>query len=355
MICDDNPMIFLLAFLCLHSYPAASLAFGPNGAAVAGSPRRTSRAVGTALLLNAPDATASADARPAAAARGGRRRSPPAPKPRGMWKPPSENSDQRRGRVFVAESPMDLLDFVVEDDRLCVVKVHASWCTTCKKFDARYRKIASQFGDSYDGSGTRVVKRGRVRFAEMPYENPDNEELCRDVLGIENFPHILIYRGGVGKLEGFHITPAKSQMLVDALNKHLGGGGDVEEIGMGQHQQQTYPPRDDDRFQYGVHHGKIWDHDAKKDVYDRWDPVRPRSVRNFDPFETFRGNSCDASGFYPGEPRYQEPVRGDVSYATVQAERADAAERNSNPSPVPERGAPAARIEMRCISIGVIF
>lgn len=31
------------------------------------------------------------------------------------------------------------------------------------------------------------------------------------------------------------------------------------------------------------------------------DPNAPRSTRNFNPFETFKGNSPDASGIYPGE------------------------------------------------------
>jgi hypothetical protein len=40
---------------------------------------------------------------------------------------------------------------------------------------------------------------------------------------------------------------------------------------------------------------------AKKDVYNKWDPSAARSTRNFNPFETFKGNSPDASGIYPGE------------------------------------------------------
>jgi hypothetical protein len=47
-------------------------------------------------------------------------------------------------------------------------------------------------------------------------------------------------------------------------------------------------------FEYG-------EYDDKKDVYKKWDPATPRSTRNFNPFETFKGNSPDASGIYPGE------------------------------------------------------
>jgi hypothetical protein len=43
---------------------------------------------------------------------------------------------------------------------------------------------------------------------------------------------------------------------------------------------------------------------AKKAVYAAWDPSKPRSALNFNPFETFEGNSPDCSGYYPGEVRW---------------------------------------------------
>ena len=84
-------------------------------------------------------------------------------------------------------------------------------------------------------------------------------------------------------------------------------------------------------FEYGEYDDKLWDQDAKKDVYNKWDPSSPRSTRNFNPFETYKGNSCDASGIYPGEPRYKDPMRGDVNFAIMMAEKADADERAANP------------------------
>ena len=54
-------------------------------------------------------------------------------------------------------------------------------------------------------------------------------------------------------------------------------------------------------FEYGEYDDKLWDQVAKKDVYDKWDPSSPRSGKNFNPFETYKGNSPDASGIYPGE------------------------------------------------------
>merc|ERR1711892_1182604 len=65
-------------------------------------------------------------------------------------------------------------------------------------------------------------------------------------------------------------------------------------------------------FEYGEYDDKLWDNDAKKVVYAKWDPATARSTQNFNPFETFDGNSPDASGIYPGQNRYKDPKAGDV-------------------------------------------
>mmetsp|Transcript_22419 Transcript_22419/g.40442 ORF Transcript_22419/g.40442 Transcript_22419/m.40442 type:complete len:130 (-) Transcript_22419:153-542(-) len=75
-------------------------------------------------------------------------------------------------------------------------------------------------------------------------------------------------------------------------------------------------------FEFGQFDDKLWDIEAKKEVYGSWDPATPRSTMNFNPFETFKGNSPDASGIYPGEPRYKDPMRGDVSFAIMMEEKA---------------------------------
>ena len=68
-------------------------------------------------------------------------------------------------------------------------------------------------------------------------------------------------------------------------------------------------------------------------MYNKWDPLQERSTRNFNPFETFGGNSPDASGIFPGENRYKDPTRGNVSFAIMMAERKEAEERAANPKP----------------------
>jgi len=120
-------------------------------------------------------------------------------------------------------------------------------------------------------------------------------------------------------------------------------------------------------FEYGEYDDKLWDNDAKKDVYNKWDPATPRSTRNFNPFETFKGNYPDASGIYPGEvseylmwpwihimwfwffisstllltqysssffscqARYKDPRSGDVSYRIMMEERHEYDQREANP------------------------
>ena len=94
---------------------------------------------------------------------------------------------------------------------------------------------------------------------------------------------------------------------------------------------------------YGKYDDSLWDNDAKKEIYAAWDPSSPRSVMNFNPFETWDGNSPDASGFYPGERRYKDPARGDVSFQIMMDERKEAEERAANPKAGDAPGCPGCR------------
>merc|ERR1712127_36016 len=91
-------------------------------------------------------------------------------------------------------------------------------------------------------------------------------------------------------------------------------------------------------FEYGEYDDKLFDNEAKKALYAKWDPNSPRSTRNFNPFETFKGNSPDASGIYPGEARYKDPTRGDVSFQIMMDEKAEAEERAASPKAGEEKG-----------------
>ena len=107
--------------------------------------------------------------------------------------------------------------------RTIIVKVYASWCKTCAVFDTRYRKLASQLGDTYNpadantNTNTNII--GRVRFAEMRYDDPNNEEMCR-LLNATKLPYILIYKGSRGKVSDFQCGPATFQLLIDEIGKY---------------------------------------------------------------------------------------------------------------------------------------
>ena len=97
-------------------------------------------------------------------------------------------------------------------------------------------------------------------------------------------------------------------------------------------------------LQYGEYDGQQWDNDAKKVIYEKFDPNTARSVNNFNPFETFEGNSPDASGYYPGETGYKDPARGDVNFASMMIERAEIEERLANPKPGFAPGCPGCKV-----------
>ena len=87
-------------------------------------------------------------------------------------------------------------------------------------FDIRYRKLASQFGDKYNNDDVTAMKEqhGRARFAEMQYDDPNNEEMCK-LLNATKLPYILLYKGSKGKVKEFQCSPAKFQLLIDAVNE----------------------------------------------------------------------------------------------------------------------------------------
>lgn len=147
---------------------------------------------------------------------------------KGVWRPPSQQQSSSSGpKIFSIQQPQDLLDFVIEDERLSVIKVHASWCKTCQIFDLRYRKLAMQRGD-YSTATTPTttttteggVRRGKVRFAEMQYDNPANTEMC-ELLNATKLPYMLLYKGTKGKVDEFQCNPANFQRLVDTVNEYL--------------------------------------------------------------------------------------------------------------------------------------
>jgi hypothetical protein len=84
-------------------------------------------------------------------------------------------------------------------------------------------------------------------------------------------------------------------------------------------------------LEYGKYDDKLWDMPSKNEIYAAWNPASARGPNNFNPFETWDGNSPDASGFYPGEGRYKDPQRPEISFAIMMADRAESEARAANP------------------------
>jgi len=54
---------------------------------------------------------------------------------------------------------------------------------------------------------------------------------------------------------------------------------------------------------------------TRQDVLSMYDPSQPWSETNFDPFKRDKtGNACDASGYYPGDKNYKDPIRPQMSF-----------------------------------------
>lgn len=98
-----------------------------------------------------------------------------------------------------------------------------------------------------------------------------------------------------------------------------------------------------DYTDFGEFDEKIWGLEQKKVVFEKWDPATPRAAQNFNPFETFGGNSPDASGRYPGEPRFKDPQRPDMNFAAMTEERNFLENLAANPKAGDAPGAPGCR------------
>ena len=78
--------------------------------------------------------------------------------------------------------------------------------------------------------------------------------------------------------------------------------------------------------------GNIWGFDAKKAIFDQWDPSKPRDYDNFNPFErNDEAQQCDMNGCFPGQDRaYKVPQRPDINWAMQQEQTKEMEEMKAN-------------------------
>jgi thiol-disulfide isomerase/thioredoxin len=104
----------------------------------------------------------------------------------------SNEEDDLRVNIASIEKKDGLDKFLREDDRLCVVLFHATFCKACKGFRKQFRKLATERGDAVNAIGD-TVRIGDARFGEIEYSS--NTKLVKE-LGISKFPTVAIFRGG---------------------------------------------------------------------------------------------------------------------------------------------------------------
>jgi len=133
----------------------------------------------------------------------------------------TENSNEikyKSPKIVKIESSEDYINFLKEDDRICVIKFYASWCKSCQKFGVKFRNMAKEEGDIIYTKSQELIKPGRVRFAEIEYSS--NVELCRS-LSIKRLPNVHLYKGEVGQLAAFPCGPSKFPILESKLESFL--------------------------------------------------------------------------------------------------------------------------------------
>lgn len=122
-------------------------------------------------------------------------------------------------KITTISSAEEYLDFIAEDDRLCMVKFYASWCKSCQKMGMQYERIGKEIGDlvitNKDGTET-VVKSGEIRLAQIEYGA--NRKLCKS-LDVKKVPSVHFYSQRK-KVDGFPCGPKKIAMLLEKLSHY---------------------------------------------------------------------------------------------------------------------------------------
>eukprot|EP00980_Cylindrotheca_fusiformis_P006128 scaffold1319_cov126-Cylindrotheca_fusiformis.AAC.17 len=123
---------------------------------------------------------------------------------------------QSRPQIVTINSAEEYRQFLAEDDRLCLIKFHASWCKTCKHFGMQYERIGKEIGDLEAIDGSSIVKKGEIRLAQIEYG--ENTELCKS-LGVQKVPSIHFYSQGK-KIDGFPCGPKRIAYTLERLNHY---------------------------------------------------------------------------------------------------------------------------------------
>eukprot|EP00527_Entomoneis_sp_CCMP2396_P004728 CAMPEP_0198153612 /NCGR_PEP_ID=MMETSP1443-20131203/64972_1 /TAXON_ID=186043 /ORGANISM="Entomoneis sp., Strain CCMP2396" /LENGTH=228 /DNA_ID=CAMNT_0043820011 /DNA_START=295 /DNA_END=981 /DNA_ORIENTATION=- len=138
--------------------------------------------------------------------------SPPPPKTKSGVKLPKGVVPNVRN----IKSNVEFLEFLNEDDRLCIVKFHASWCKSCQKFNVHFDKFAREQADWVDADTGAIYQTNSFRVAAVEYTAC--KQLC-NALGIEKLPTVFLYGNG-RKLAEVSVGASKFQKVRDAVQQY---------------------------------------------------------------------------------------------------------------------------------------
>jgi len=127
-------------------------------------------------------------------------------------------------RIQEINSPQELADFLYQDDdRICVIKFHASWCKSCQRMGLKFQNFVNQHGDWIQGQARysdcderEVLREGRYRFASI--EQGANAGIFKE-LQVNRLPFVHLYADGK-QLAGFPCGATRFYNLREHLDVH---------------------------------------------------------------------------------------------------------------------------------------
>ncbi|KAL7565079.1 hypothetical protein ACA910_005088 [Epithemia clementina (nom. ined.)] len=141
----------------------------------------------------------------------------PSPTPKVQPPPPVKLPKGAVPSVREIESKAELLEFLFQDDRLCVVRFHATWCKSCQKFGLHFDKLAARKADWVDPRTGSVLKKNEVRIASIEWSK--SESLCNS-LGITKLPTVQIYSMGL-KVAQIAVPASKFGKVQETVDQFL--------------------------------------------------------------------------------------------------------------------------------------
>ncbi|KAL3933521.1 MAG: hypothetical protein SGBAC_010359 [Bacillariaceae sp.] len=109
----------------------------------------------------------------------------------GITKAPSLVIKRKKPSIARLSSLDELKYFLLEDDRMAVIKFDVPWCKRYQRLGLRFKKLASELGDGFVSS---KKVQGQLRFAEVAY-SPKTNRFIEDELQVEAMPTLQVYHG----------------------------------------------------------------------------------------------------------------------------------------------------------------